>query len=307
MCLETRQIEPKVAEEPITVYKVLNKKDNMYYTPYKGKVVWNEILYGEEPLIAEGEKNITKLTNVNGGYIHTYRNFKSIRELPNYSVFECEIPAGTEYWCNGNEYASEQIVFKKLVFEYIDGDWAEQLKEAAKFGKLTDDNRETVYNFWGHIYMDACCDDADLLYTVFQNISIQFVNNNWEKFIFETNKRTTVNYFDAEKLLRYADGIVTETQDVNLASDISMIWKTVQDIYNTAKENDIWKGSINQTNCWMEILNVIVEVITKERDEKVDEGMERNVNDFKGMLKRAQDAYNDRNKLFSILLPKKTN
>lgn len=258
MCLETRQIEPKVAEEPITVYKVLNKKGNMYYTPYKGKVVWNEILYGEEPLIAEGEKKITKLTNVNGGYIHTYRNFKSIRELPNYSVFECEIPAGTEYWCNGNEYASEQIVFKKLVFEYIDGDWAEQLKEAAKFGKLTDDNRETVYNFWGHIYMDACCDDADLLYTVFQNISIQFVNNNWEKFIFETNKRTTVNYFDAEKLLRYADGIVTETQDVNLASDISMIWKTVQDIYNTAKENDIWKGSINQTNCWMEILNVIV-------------------------------------------------
>jgi hypothetical protein len=305
MCLETIQIEPEVAEKPITVYKVLNNCGGVYYTPYQGKVVWNEILDGKEPLVAEGEKNITTITSINGGYIHTYKNFSSIKELPYYSVFECEIPAGTKYWANENSYASEQIVFKKLAFEHVHGgDWTGQIKEAAKLGELTDENRDIIYGFWGRIYMDAFSNDADMLYTVFQNIAIQFVNNNWEKFIFETNQRTPVNYFDAEKLLRYADAIVTETQDVNLASDISMIWKTVQDIYNAAKENDIWKGSINSdTKCWHAILGVIAEVITKNRDKELDERLERNINDYKGMLKTAEDRYNDRNRLFSVLLP----
>lgn len=304
MCLETIQIEPEVAEKPITVYKVLNNCGGMYYTPYQGKVVWTEILDGKEPLVAEGEKDVTTITSINGGYIHSYKNFASIKELPYYSVFECEIPAGTKYWANENSYASEQIVFKKLAFEYIHGgDWTEQIKEAAKLGELTDENRDIIYGFWGRIYMDANSNDGDTLYTVFQNIAIKFVNNNWEKFIIETNQRTPVNYFDAEKLLRYADIILAATKDVNLASDISMIWKTAQDIYNAAKENEIWKGSIDSTKCWHEILGVIPEVITKNRDKELDERLERNINDYRGMLKVAEDRYNDRNRLLSVLLP----
>jgi hypothetical protein len=313
MCLTTSQMEPKIAEKPITVYKVLHKEgEGMLVTPYLKKCVWKEILNGEEPLVAEGEKDILTETTVGEGFIHSYGNVSVIKSPfnQNYSVYECEIPEGAEYWVNdgGTEYASEKIVFKNLVFEYVKGDWSEFFKEASAFGKLTDDNYEKVCDFWGHRYKGAYSKKAtNGLLSVFQNIAIQYVNEGWENLIDSVNKRYKNNgvkeiIFDEEKLLEYAYSIFAHTNDVNLASDIGKIYKTVQDIYNVAKENHIFSDAMNNNYLSDEIFKVLPEIVIKARDKKRDELMKQAINDYRVTLKKREDEYEDRNELFRYFM-----
>lgn len=325
MCLYSNDMQPRVAEKPITVYKILYKSDTngVYQTPFQGKVVCPEILNGEEPFIAEGEKQVKTTTSVGKGFIHTYGNFPTNEDsfTTKYSVFKCEIPSGSLYWTNENntEYASEQIVFKNLEFESEDGTFSTVLKKAAKFGKLTSKNLDEINRFWKLFYLDVFAKNMSFetkslyfekLCETFQNIAIQYVNGNWETFITDINNRTNVSIFDEEKILRYADKILSVTKDVELASDLSKIYKTVQDIYNVAKENDIWKYDVQnygETCLYRKICETLPEILTKTRDKKTDENLEFMFNRCNVEIERLLISKHDRDKLFKLLLPEETN
>lgn len=136
MCLNINS-SAKVAEEDIICYKMLEEcklEEYPYMSPFQENPIKPEIVCGLWQYVGLGDKTIKQdncgQLNVSEGYIHTYK-FKAVaEEICNYytnrfdndcHLFECKIPAGTEYY-EGldtnflSSYASERIVFVKKLF-----------------------------------------------------------------------------------------------------------------------------------------------------------------------------------------------
>ena len=139
MCLRIKSA-PKVAEEDIFCYKMLEQRDEdmwrgyTYRSPFQEIPIKNEIVRGLCPYVGEGDRTI-QLDScgcpiISEGYIHTYKYKIVAEEMVEYfqnrfendcHLFECKIPAGTEYYdvVDSNSlqgYASEKIVFvRKLL------------------------------------------------------------------------------------------------------------------------------------------------------------------------------------------------
>ena len=132
MCLFTREIEPKIAQEDIHVYKVVLVKDGKYYGPYQEKPLMetpegglvymdsNEYYYKRWKIYDLNESKYC----IEGGVIHActtkgmaefliidlWRN----NEDANYEIIDGVIPKGTEYW---ESYMSPEIAAKKIKFD----------------------------------------------------------------------------------------------------------------------------------------------------------------------------------------------
>ena len=136
MCLISSTSIPTVAEEDITVYKVLGK---FYHSPYLKYQKTDEYRYGEvrydyEPGMnyARGPEAVSLVYNcctgdskylIGSGFLHGYATKEnaimecaymfSNSERP-YYVYEMKIPKGTKYFKSkdGNEYCSKSLLFK---------------------------------------------------------------------------------------------------------------------------------------------------------------------------------------------------
>ena len=141
MCLYSKEYGASCAKEPIKCYKVLRRyegNDGVYYfSPYYGvRDIDSLTIEGQLPFYALGK--VTVVENKSGlncgnfkvtkGFIHTYKDFCSAELVAwperDYSIFECEIPVGTEYYEGVDDserytYASKRIIFKKLVKGYV--------------------------------------------------------------------------------------------------------------------------------------------------------------------------------------------
>lgn len=134
MCLRTRKQKPLVAENDITVYKVLSIKsvekdtpseDDFLYTP----VTNTKVKIGD---FINAKLKTTYLFRVFGVYevgaegVHSFINLRDARAMSishgsfTYKVFECTIPKGTEYWVGitTTEIASKKLLVKRVVHTY---------------------------------------------------------------------------------------------------------------------------------------------------------------------------------------------
>lgn len=135
MCLKSSTSLPTVAEEDITVYKVLGK---FYHSPYLKYQKTDEYGYGEVrydyyPGLneAKGPEDIQMVWKCNeeckytigSGFLHSYATKEnaimeckyifSNREMP-YYVYEMKIPKGTKYFISADK---QQYCSKALLFE----------------------------------------------------------------------------------------------------------------------------------------------------------------------------------------------
>lgn len=137
MCLEVRSMKPKIAEYDMTCYKVLQRVPRApseifgfrWETPFQRMCVPNSVVSGRRLMKARGYRKVNKSLNreiyvVGEGYIHVYAsdeldNQKGVLGKQD-NLFECIIPAGTEYYDGWNitshEYASRSIRFVKQIF-----------------------------------------------------------------------------------------------------------------------------------------------------------------------------------------------
>ena len=139
MCLRIKNSVPKVAEKDIICYKMLEERDHdrwkgyTYRSPFQELPIKDEIVLGLWQYVGLGDrpiKDINGYPSISEGYIHTYKTLLNAEEMCNYytklfendvHVFECKIPAGTEYYDGLDSnllpgYASERIVFVKKLF-----------------------------------------------------------------------------------------------------------------------------------------------------------------------------------------------
>lgn len=140
MCIFTRNKKPLVAEEDITVVKVLGhyEETDTYVSPFRRKPV---LLGGFQ--LPEIENGVPVTFNVSHycveyGYVFSYGvdndNFNIMTLLDNgcdYLLVECRIPKGTEYFIDdlysekNMEYASKSLyVTDKVVGRYLAGEYA---------------------------------------------------------------------------------------------------------------------------------------------------------------------------------------
>ena len=112
MCLISKWRFPKIAKRDIVCYKILERRNGLYMTPYMDTVI--EI---SKPLIAKGNSfSLRNVRNKGAGYIHTYTTRPMIPPIGLFhkpSVWKCIIPKGTKYHksIHGVEYCSKQIIF----------------------------------------------------------------------------------------------------------------------------------------------------------------------------------------------------
>ncbi len=136
MCLRIKNSVPKVAEKDIICYKMLEEcrlEGYPYMSPFQGNPIKSEIVYGLWPYVGIGDRSIKDINgypSISEGYIHTYQGKIVAEEMVEYfqnrfendvHLFECRIPAGTEYYDGLDSnlllgYASERIVFVKKLF-----------------------------------------------------------------------------------------------------------------------------------------------------------------------------------------------
>lgn len=130
MCLRIESIA-KFAEYDIPCYKVLEECKLEWYpymSPFVEQPINASIMIGLYPYVGLGNrsiKHINGFTSVSEGYIHTYKSKTVAEEMCQYftkhfendcHLFECKIPAGTEYYEGLDDnflasYASDKIVF----------------------------------------------------------------------------------------------------------------------------------------------------------------------------------------------------
>lgn len=130
-------LQPLIAEEDITCYKVLEEMDDgSLRTPYREVIISNNVLSSEcfqnVPTKIQDEdfaiyKNDFHTSNfrIEKG-IHSFKTLETAKEeifilntclqgAEFYIVKEAIIPKGVKYWVGqNNEYCSEKIIFKDL-------------------------------------------------------------------------------------------------------------------------------------------------------------------------------------------------
>ena len=114
MCLYTKNIEPTVLNEDLTVYKVVIVKRGLYYSPYMNT------------LLRESPKGKVNPIVIEEGAIHACSNYTGAEKVleslkyhyPKYKyvIITGIIPKGTEfwtaYWKEDSSIASKYIKFK---------------------------------------------------------------------------------------------------------------------------------------------------------------------------------------------------
>lgn len=116
MCLRSLY-GTKIAQEDIICYKYLTFLGDKFLTPYYRKDVTNSVISGEiwnDTETPITDKVLNKFINFSIGYIHSL--VYSMLAPPEYYVFECIIPKGTEY-AEGidNDLCSKSIKFVKFI------------------------------------------------------------------------------------------------------------------------------------------------------------------------------------------------
>lgn len=125
MCLLIRDKDPKIAQEDIVCYKILecSRRRDSWKTPFRQfEVEFDKLLADEnkvfpKKLQTDSEYN---LYSVEKGCFHTFRDMYDARKI-SYSngfgyckVFKCVIPKGTEYYA-GISFALDSYASKKLI------------------------------------------------------------------------------------------------------------------------------------------------------------------------------------------------
>jgi len=122
MCLISKWRFAKKTSHDIVCYKVLDKWEDVYYTPYMGTIVdINRILKAQGSSFSFFEPK-----EKGAGYIHTFVTLdcakKYIFEMgcKNPVIFKCIIPKGTKYHISKDciEFCSKKIDFKSQVPSY---------------------------------------------------------------------------------------------------------------------------------------------------------------------------------------------
>lgn len=120
MCLITKQVEPLIAKEDITVYKALeeiielnaitNELVTRYITLYRCfPIEFNRLYINSQ----DEDVFITPMyTSVGKGFYHAYLNLKSIpgNVLMFYPIYKTIIPKGSLYYKSDDTIASKQII-----------------------------------------------------------------------------------------------------------------------------------------------------------------------------------------------------
>lgn len=129
MCLLTKQLLPRRATKPITVYKLVYKEHGMYFTPFMHKSIG---VYGyiqaTGPLTGSPVHDASmthRMTKVESGYIHAYRHLENAKswcrfydESPtrNYKIMECIIEPGTLYYKSDTQICARSLTTKGIVY-----------------------------------------------------------------------------------------------------------------------------------------------------------------------------------------------
>lgn len=118
MCLVT-EFPEEVSRRDITCYKVLEKHDTEYTSPFMGKTykVPSEIEDDGEEFVKSREKKLV----IKGGFIHSFTNLYAALGLrdklkqtvvsSDFVVVKCIIPEGTRFYesSGGHDYCSKKI------------------------------------------------------------------------------------------------------------------------------------------------------------------------------------------------------
>jgi hypothetical protein len=125
MCLYLpKNSTPKVAEKDIVCYKYLIRGRLAPFHldfRYKLRKLNKPIKLVKDVVMSQSEANYIKneyiiCEIVNEGY-HSYKTFeKAVYHNIAQKVYECIIPAGTQYYENHDEYVSENIIIRKRLF-----------------------------------------------------------------------------------------------------------------------------------------------------------------------------------------------
>lgn len=113
------EIKPKIAKKDIIVYKKLYKNNfGQYYNLYiRGKVYPYKQGYIYSETTPFKSLKLTFHYNwsieVNGHAFHSYvkKPILPILELKDYQIVEMIIPKGSLYYCNNEEYVSNQLYY----------------------------------------------------------------------------------------------------------------------------------------------------------------------------------------------------
>ena len=138
MCLVTNQKHPLVAEKDIKVYKVVEKRDGLYYSPFRTSYTYghlnkpmgrevSEDSYREcEVWLWNNKPKKIKCKEITGGYIHAYLSFMAASNtcdnlnrdycylVKRYKIFEMTIPKGAKYY---KSYDNREICADTLIWE----------------------------------------------------------------------------------------------------------------------------------------------------------------------------------------------
>ena len=131
MCLFTKQLLPRRAKEPITVYKIVYKSHFQYFTPFmhipiklKDRITATGPLTGCPRFDANGKYVIN---TVSKGYIHAYKDFENAKSwcrffnknTSDYKVLMCVIEPGTLYYENKYVINNSEICARSLTIKGV--------------------------------------------------------------------------------------------------------------------------------------------------------------------------------------------
>lgn len=139
MCLWTKQRCAKVSDKPIKCYKVLRIDFlGRAITPYQEVEVPSTVIWGNALFKPENSLNINffdkpdtqKTFEIKEGFVHAYKDFGAAASITynmksRIVIYECEIPAGTEYFERINRDICAHAI--KFVKKIIDKDYREPL------------------------------------------------------------------------------------------------------------------------------------------------------------------------------------
>lgn len=129
MYLFTKQLLPKRAKKPITVYKMVYQRNFQYFTPFmhipiklKDCITATGPLTGHPRFDADGKYVINTVSN---GYIHAYKDFENAKNwcrwfnkisASNYRVLVCVVEPGTLYYADHSEICARSLTVKGVMY-----------------------------------------------------------------------------------------------------------------------------------------------------------------------------------------------
>ena len=130
MCLFTKQLLPRRAKEPITVYKMVYKSPFQYFTPFRHiPIKLKDCITATGPLTGCPRFDYSGkyvINTVSKGYIHAYKDFETAKDWcrfanpeshsRNYKVLMCVIEPGTLYYVGDTEICARSLTTKGIIY-----------------------------------------------------------------------------------------------------------------------------------------------------------------------------------------------